>query len=316
MAEPPVPYRLRSPTERDLEALTELIRSAEASEWGEPESTLQDTRRHLTSVDLSSHAWLATDPNEVAAGFIFFNAVQERWWGFGVVHPEHRGRGLGTCLLARHDSGARELLRASRDLRAVELSIGAFGRDQAGRSLIERAGYKWKRRFWDMAIDLERKPEAPRWPERIEVATFSPGQARAVFDASEEAFRDHFDFRPYPFDEWKRRWLEHEGFDPTLWFLAMDGGEIAGLSLCRQRSDSGWVDVLAVRRPWRRQGLGLALLRHSFAGLYARGNRRVSLGVDSENLTGATRLYERAGMRVQHAYDTFSKELRREAEGE
>jgi mycothiol synthase len=72
----------------------------------------------------------------------------------------------------------------------------------------------------------------------------------------------------------------------------------------------GWVDDLGVRRAYQRRGLGMALLRHVFAAFYARGIRRVGLGGDAENLTGATRLYARAGMRVYRARDLYDKELR------
>jgi len=107
---------------------------------------------------------------------------------------------------------------------------------------------------------------------------------------------------------------KYDGFDPTLWFLAMDGDEIAGISLCRPYAyddpDMGFVNVLAVRRPWRKRGLGLALLRHSFNEFYRRGKRKVGLGVDAENLTGALRLYEKAGMHVHRQYNLYEKELR------
>jgi ribosomal protein S18 acetylase RimI-like enzyme len=69
------------------------------------------------------------------------------------------------------------------------------------------------------------------------------------------------------------------------------------------------VNELGVRNPWRRRGLGLALLRHAFAELGRLGADRVGLGVDAENVTGALRLYERAGMHVTRRYDTW--ELRR-----
>ena len=65
-----------------------------------------------------------------------------------------------------------------------------------------------------------------------------------------------------------------------------------------------------MRRPWRKQGLGLALLRHAFNEFYRRGKRKVGLGVDAQNLTGALRLYESAGMRIDQAYDTYEKEMR------
>ena len=86
------------------------------------------------------------------------------------------------------------------------------------------------------------------------------------------------------------------------------------MSLCHPKvvedPDMGWVDVLGVRRPWRRRGLALALLHHTFGEFYQRGKRKVGLGVDAQSLTGATRLYEKAGMHVQRQYATYEKELR------
>jgi ribosomal protein S18 acetylase RimI-like enzyme len=64
-----------------------------------------------------------------------------------------------------------------------------------------------------------------------------------------------------------------------------------------------------VRRPWRRRGLAEALLHRSFAELYARGKRRVGLGVDADNVTGALRLYERVGMRAVRRYGIWQKDL-------
>ena len=97
--------------------------------------------------------------------------------------------------------------------------------------------------------------------------------------------------------------------DPTLWFIAESDGTIAGVSLCKMRDDAGHVQTLGVRRAFRRNGLGLALLRHSFSEFYRRGVRIVRLDVDSENLTGATKLYQRAGMREVRRFALYRKEL-------
>lgn len=105
-------------------------------------------------------------------------------------------------------------------------------------------------------------------------------------------------------------------FDPTLWFLAMAGEEVAGISLCYDHAfddhEMGWVGSLGVRRPWRGQGLGLALLQHSFQEFHRRGKARGGLSVDAESLTGATRLYLKAGMHSdpQRQFNLFEKELR------
>jgi ribosomal protein S18 acetylase RimI-like enzyme len=107
--------------------------------------------------------------------------------------------------------------------------------------------------------------------------------------------------------------LGDPSFDPELWFLAEDGADLAGVSLCGWHNSGdrsfGWVHVLGVRRPWRRRGLALALLRHSFAESARRGATRVGLGVDAASPTGAVGLYERAGMRVQRRTEVWEKQL-------
>ena len=138
-------------------------------------------------------------------------------------------------------------------------------------------------------------------PDAITVRTFRASEERVVYETAKEAWLDHSDPMTETFDEWSHWTLGRKNFDPELWFVATDGEEIAGISLCnRDESDenAGYVATLAVRRPWRRRGLGEALLLHSFNAFRARGWTRATLGVDASSPTGATRLYERAGMRV------------------
>ena len=92
--------------------------------------------------------------------------------------------------------------------------------------------------------------------------------------------------------------VESDNYDPSLWLLARDGDEIAGISLCDLDPDEGWIGVLGVRRPWRRRGLATALLYQSFRDIRERGKPRAVLGVDAANPTGATQLYESVGMRI------------------
>ncbi len=129
----------------------------------------------------------------------------------------------------------------------------------------------------EMTVEMEQAPPPSGWPEEIEVRDFVPGQdERAAYEAVE------------------------------------DGGEISGVCLCKTIAGRGEVDVVAVRRPWRNRGLGLALLRHAFGEFYRRGVREVGLSVDAESTTGAPRLYGRAGMRVAQSYTLYQKELRSE----
>ncbi len=139
---------------------------------------------------------------------------------------------------------------------------------------------------------------------------FVPGRdERATHEAVEDAFRDVWGRPRSPFERFIRM-TEHEVFDPSLWFVAWDGPEIAGLALCKLVAGQGWVDVVGVRRPWRGRGLGLALLRHAFGEYHRRGVKRVGLSVDAESVTGAPRLYSRAGMYVTNCYVVYQRELR------
>jgi ribosomal protein S18 acetylase RimI-like enzyme len=161
-----------------------------------------------------------------------------------------------------------------------------------------------------MRIDMTEAPPAPRWPSGIAARTFRPGlDDRATFDTVEEAFSDHWGHVPMDYEGWLRR-IDQPTFDPSLWFVATSGEEIVGTSLCTTSVGEGWVSSVGVRRAWRKRGLGLALLLYSFGVFWERGLPAAALGVDADSLTGATRLYEKAGMRVVERYDRVSKVLR------
>jgi mycothiol synthase len=170
---------------------------------------------------------------------------------------------------------------------------------------LERAGWRHERTNWTMEIDLAAAaplPE-PAWPEGISVRSADLDRdARAIHETEADSFSDHYGYVPQPFEQWFHFRTRFFKAEPELWILAMDGEQIAGMALCSsQRAgqpDLGWISTLGVRRPWRRRGLALAILHHAFRLLAARGIARAGLGVDAQSLTGATRLYEKAGMRV------------------
>jgi mycothiol synthase len=239
-------------------------------------------------------------------------------WIWARVHPDYEGRGIGTWMLNWGEARAMQALKNVPDGLRFAPRVGTYSKADRSKKLFEDMGYGYIRSSYRMAIDLDGPVPEPIWPEGITLRTYNPEtDAEAVYRAVNESFRDHFGFVEEPFEQGLKRFkhfmIEYEGFDPTLWFLAMNGEEIAGISLCRPKShddpDLGWVNTLGVRRPWRRRGIGLALLRHSFNELYRRGKRKVGLGVDAENLTGALRLYENAGMHIHNAFDLYEKEL-------
>jgi ribosomal protein S18 acetylase RimI-like enzyme len=169
-----------------------------------------------------------------------------------------------------------------------------------------------------MEIELDGHLPEPQLPDGITIRALRPGEGeREVYRAVRDAFQDHFGYVERPFEEAFAEWnhfVEHDpDYDPSLRFIAQDGERIAGVSMCWPRiesdDDMGWVATLGVRREYRRTGIALALLHHSFRAFRERGKRRAGLGVDSESLTGATRLYEKAGMRVGREFALYDKTL-------
>jgi mycothiol synthase len=161
-----------------------------------------------------------------------------------------------------------------------------------------------------MRRELDAETPAPAWPPGLTVRAFVPGQDDAATHALiSEAFSDLPNYTPSSLDDWRTR-LMHPGlFKPQYWYLAFDGATLAGCALCYSFPEAGWLGNLAVRAPYRHHGLGLALLHHSFAEFRRTGHPALELGVDAANATGATRVYERAGMHIARKSVIYEKLL-------
>lgn len=206
-----------------------------------------------------------------------------------------------------------EAERIGRERGATVVRSFVQGDDPVLRPVLEDAGWKPIRYSFQMRIDLDGEPPAPEWPDGLEPRNPRPGEEERVYEAHQDAFADHWEYHRDSFQAWRELNVERHSFDPSLWWLVEDGDELAAISLNAWHFSGdprfGWIHVLGVRPPWRKRGLGTALLRHSFRDFLARGATRVGLGVDGENTTGAVRLYEQAGMRPVRRNDTYEKAL-------
>ncbi len=310
----PQGYTVRPPKDADIPAIIALLRAddeAFASD-GAMEFTADDIRSDWQGIDRERDAWLILAPDGQVAGYeVLSDHGSGHLLADGNVHPMHKGLGVGSALMDRMEARAHEVCADMPEGVRVTLELGVMPEDAAARQMMDERGFEHVRTFWRMRVDLAEQPPAPQWPNGITLRAFEVERdGRAVFDTAEEAFADHWGHVPQQYEEWSAR-FERSDFDPTLIFLAIaEGEELAGVALCRQQPDQGWVNTLAVRRAWRKRGLGKALLLHAFGEFYRRGERRIGLGVDAQSLTGATRLYESVGMRPVMTIYTYTKELR------
>ena len=302
MTSSPPELRVRPASLADAEAVHDLIAAFEERHSGKAEVTADDLRDEWRRLDLARDSWIWERDGSIA-GYAALLAREERVDADGYVHPEHTGLGLGSLIVETTEARARE-----RGLTRLHNAILPF--DRAAARLLESRGYGDVRHFYRMAIEMDAAPPEPVWPEGLEPRPVELDQIRAFHAASEEAFEDEWDYRPHSFELFEEYRVEVPTFDPTLWTAVWDGDEIAAtLRADRNRFGAGWIGSVGVRRPWRRRGLGLGLLQRSFGQLWERGERRVQLGVDAQSPTGATRLYERAGMHVVWEAVVYEKEL-------
>jgi mycothiol synthase len=299
---PPDGFTVRPVTPEDAPAVNALVVATDEAIQGWSDSTENDLTEWWREVDLEHDSWILENGSSPAAyGVLYPHGETADLDCF--VHPSRKRLGLGSWLLSRGEERAREC-------GLPKAHAWALAPDEDARRLFELRGFSEVRRYYRMLIDMDRSPAEAEWPEGFSVATFRLEDAKAFYDAVNEAFADEWNWVSQPFERWLELRVHAPDVDLSLWFIVREDDEIAAvLRGDAHRFNSGWVGVIGVRKPWRKRGLGLALLQHAFGEFYRRGETRVALGVDAENPTGATRLYERAGMHVAYEAIAFQKEL-------
>ena len=303
----------------DLQAMADIANALNGVIGGTVSVTADELRGYFEapSFDIANDSFLIEiDGRIVGMADIEFSAATGRAWADGGVHPDFWKRGIGSQLFDLTET--RTLERGQAECTPEQpISIQRYTRDTnpAAIHLFEARGYSHIRTYYQMRKQLDAPIDAPSLPGNLVLRPFDVERdAHAVYEGHQEAFMDHWGFERDTFEDWEHYLIKRPGADLSLWLIAYDGDEIAGMSLSRPygESDPGlaYINVLAVRRPWRKQGLGSALLQHSFARFQRSGFERAGLGVDSSSLTNAVALYERAGMHVHKKTFAYQKLLR------
>ncbi|MCW5861575.1 MAG: GNAT family N-acetyltransferase [Anaerolineae bacterium] len=236
--------------------------------------------------------------------------------------PERRGHGLRRALLhwleahmrpvaAEHPATAEKVFRVM----APETAAGMT-------ALLRSEGYEPVRAYDLMTRSLEGPlPDFPM-PPGLELRPVLPEHYRAIWDASQEAFRDHWGKSVHPENAYQLFLSDPVTFTPQLWQVAWDTttNEIAGQVRTfidpfeneRLNRRLGYTESISVRRPYRRRGLARAMIAESLRVLKAQGMTESALNVDSQNLSGAVRLYEDCGFRPAHRTLAYHKPLNTE----
>ena len=311
-------FRMRPPQDEDADEVAAISNEECVAFIGVPVVDADWVRGRWTApgVDREQDFAVVESPNGELCGFLSVEAEPPfaEVFALGVVAPAFHGLGLGAAIVSENERRARRFEALADPNARVLIHAGALADEPRVSALLDSRGYCEVRRFELRRVDFAGAPALPHDVEGISVRSFRPEDAQRLYEAHVEAFADHWGEGEETYEDFRHHNLDAPEYDVGLWFVAWDENEIAGYVGAHEKSredpSRGYIALLGVLRPYRRRGLGEALLLHAFGALHARGRLGVELHVDADSLTGATGLYAKVGMTAHPRFATWEKELR------
>jgi ribosomal protein S18 acetylase RimI-like enzyme len=327
-----------------LDAWHGLYEAARVADDGHEHLTTEELADELDCswIDLEADTTLGLDEDGVARAFGLVqvrpgDVTMLRAHCWGTVHPQWRGRGAGRSLIAWQEGVARRIVAERRAGLAAQSATGKdvpaqawLGVDecvQDAAQLAERSGFALTRWYCVMRRDLAVPgPDVPDvLPGGLRLVRSDSEHARALPDLDErirtahnDAFQDHWGFQPWSAETWAQWESGYRWHRPDWTFAVLDGDDVvvayatgAGYETdwTEQGYSEGWTTKVGVRRAWRGHGLAKRLLGAQIAAFRQAGTAYAGLDVDSQNPSGAVRLYEGLGYSVLRRTQSWSKPL-------
>jgi len=309
--------------ETDYEAMCNIINAASKFDKDDNSITVDDIKHdyaHLTKSNPETDMIFAEVNNEPVA----YSRVD--WWQeedpndriyayFIHIVPEWREKGIEEAMMQWCESRLRSIAQNHPADSKRFFQNSSLGKKKGYNKILEAQEFKPTRYFIEMSRTLENIPEA-ELPEGIEARPVTKELARKVWNASVEAFRDHWGYAEPEENEFES-YQSSKYFQPELWQAAWDGDEV--VSSVQNYIDQdynkkfqrkrGWTESISTRREWRKRGIARALIVRSMHMHKARGMTEVALGVDTENPSGALKLYQGLGYKKEKAGVVYRKQM-------
>jgi mycothiol synthase len=315
--------------EVDYANILAVIEGSKDADQVERSMTLEDITNNYTYLHNSDphQDMLFVEVNNQVVGYTRVQWSvndQGEWLGFhlGFLLPEWRRQGIGRLMLRYNEQRLREIATQQIQTGQLDGSTARFFEVEASESEENRValflaeGYRAVRWGYTMVRSLTEPVEVTALPEGVEVRPAGWEDTRAIWEAVNEAFQDHWNYIPETEEDYQR-FINDPITDPSLWIIGWQGDQVAGtvLNFLDQNENKeynrqrGYTEGICVRRPWRRKGLARALLTRSLKMFQDMEMSEAALGVDTQNLSGALRLYESVGFRPVKKGAVYRKPL-------
>jgi len=309
--------------ESDLPLMLAVITGCKDEDKVELSETLENITNnynHLEHCDPFQDMLIAEiDDRMIAYTRVTWNKQEDGltyYMTFGFLLPEWRRQGIGSAMLAWTEDRLRQVASTHEKTGPRFFQAGAADTEKGTTAMLEKAGYQPARYDFNMSRPIsEPLPDAPM-PPGLEVRPVKPEHIRPIWDAMQEAFRDHWGFAEEG-EETYLAWQGQSSFQPAIWKVAWDGDQVAGMVLnfvdepenIEYKRLRGYTEGISVRRPWRKKGLARSLIVQSIQMFKDMGMTETALGVDSQNLSGALRLYQGVGYCQTKQFSIYRKPL-------
>ena len=235
----------------------------------------------------------------------------------GIVHPNHRNKGIGAYILSWMEARARQKFSHFNDNKPQMLRTSCQDYMTDRISLFEQHHFEAVRYSYKMRRSLSEPLPVKPLPKGVQLINWTKDLDDALRQTFNEAFSDHWGLTTMTQELWQQFFVGVPQFRSDLTYLALDGDTLIGFCLNWVNADSnkqtgigeGWIEAVGTLPAWRGQGLASALLVHSMAAFAAEGLDCAGLDVDTQNPTGALRLYENLGFSALKRAVFFTKRL-------
>jgi mycothiol synthase len=320
-------FKWRSLRREDAPALHQLEAECGPTDGS---TTLSSVEQYLARLDQAGHSvetdtLCAVDSTGRLAAMAWVTCDgslkhEDRAFLDGRVHPQYRGRGLGSFILQWMEARACQILSELEEGRPGVLRIDFYDRGDDAVALFEEQGYRMAFAEDEMRRDLRDPVPVVDLPAGMTFADWSPQRAGLFFEAYRDAFRERPRFPHWSEETWRHNFTVGAGFRPDLSLLLLEDAEPVGFAICYVEMEAapegdgeGWIVQMGVRPAWRRRGLGSALLLAAMNRFQTESLRWAVLDVDVDNV-GAARLYRRLGFEHYRRYTSYQKAVRKALE--